>query len=172
MPPLYTEICSPLIAGEVKWFTHTCRHSAPAHPGGTGAAGQVQWGQLVPAVGHGAPSPGGAGQGKRDVLSASSLCISLHLQRAAAEVVGLLKQMASRGGPVVERVSRCQETVTEIRTFIAKGAGKQKAYASSGRNGVVEKMRKEIKAVGEVSAIKGGNLGERSSIRGKYPAWL
>lgn len=66
---------------------------------------------------------------------------------------------------------RSQEIVGEIRTFIAKGAGIEKVYVSSGRNGVVEKMRKEIKDAGEVGGIKGGNLGEESSITGKCLAW-
>lgn len=53
-----------------------------------------------------------------------------------------------------------QEIVTEITTFIAKGAGIEKVYVSFGRNGVVEKVRKEMKAVGEAGGIKGGNLGD------------
>lgn len=50
---------------------------------------------------------------------------------------------------------RSREIAMEIKTSIAKGAGIERVYVSCGRNGVVEKVRKEIKAVGEVGGIKG-----------------
>lgn len=55
---------------------------------------------------------------------------------------------------------RSQEIATEIMIFIAKGAGIEKLYISSGRDEEVETVRKEIKAAGEVGGIKDGNLGE------------
>lgn len=83
-PPLYEEICSPLIAGKVKWFTRKCRHSAPTHLwwDGRSSAGtmRTRW-CLQP--GQGVPHPTG-----QDVERAMR---SLHLQRAAAVVRGLLK---------------------------------------------------------------------------------
>lgn len=52
------------------------------------------------------------------------------------------------------------ETVRAVRGFTAKGAEMGKEQVSWGRNGAVEKVRKEIRAVGEVGGIKGGNLGD------------
>lgn len=123
-------------------------------PSGTGA----------PQPAQGAPSPHGVGRGKSDALSASAK--SSGCGRRAAEVNG--QQRRGRRGR--GRMRRSQEIATEIRTFIAKGAGTVKVYVSSGRNGLVEKARTEIKAAGEVGGIKGGNLGEWSNISGKCPA--
>lgn len=67
---------------------------------------------------------------------------------------------------------RSQETVTEIRTLVTEGVRIEKVYISSGRNGAVKKVRKEIEIVGEVSGIEGGNLEALlSGISGKCLAW-
>lgn len=68
--------------------------------------------------------PSRAGSGESDASSAKS---------RAAEVNG---QQWRR------RMRKSQEITTEIRTFIAKRAGTEKVYVSSGKNGVVEKVRK------------------------------
>lgn len=67
---------------------------------------------------------------------------------------------------------RSQETVTEIRTLVTEGVRIEKVYVSSGRNGAVKKVRKEIEIVGEVSGIEDGNLEALlSRISGKCLAW-
>lgn len=128
---------------------------------GTGAPRLAQRGPRMPTAGQGAPSPDRSGRGKSDALSASA--------NSSKQSEGCWNKW-----PAVEglwwrgRMRRSQEIAIEIRTFIAKGAGIEKVYVSSERNGVVEKVRKEIKAVGEVGGIKGGNLGEWSSSSGKW----
>lgn len=105
-PPLYKEICSPLIAGKVKWFTRKCRHSAPAHPWQDGsssasASGDYRCLQLD----KGLPCPRG-----RTWKGRCALCICKEQQRWSEDKWPVVESLW-RG-----RMRRSQEIVTEITT--------------------------------------------------------
>lgn len=164
--PLYKEICSPLIAGEVKWFTSKCRHSASAQPrwDGSSSAGTVG------TTGACSGARGSlAWQGRRRGEWCAPCICKQQQQRSEGcwSEWSVVEDLWWRGS-----MRRSQETVTEIRTLVTEGVRIEKVYVSSGRNGAVKKVRKEIEIVGEVSGIEDGNLEALlSRISGKCLAW-